>query len=82
VLQFLITLLIGSIDVTVDASDNDSGVAYVTFSLNGILKSTNTTPPYIWAWDERAFGRYTIFVEAFDGAGNNATDEITVWRFF
>jgi hypothetical protein len=82
VLPFLITLLIGSIDVTVDASDNDSGVAYVTFSLNGILKSTNTTPPYIWAWDERAFGRYTIFVEAFDGAGNNATDEITVWRFF
>jgi hypothetical protein len=82
VLPFPTTLLIGSIDVTVDASDNDSGVAYVTFSLNGILKSTDTTPPYIWAWSERAFGRYTIFVEAFDGAGNSATDEITVWRFF
>jgi PKD repeat protein len=82
VLPFLITFLIGSIDVTVDASDNDSGVAYVTFSLNGIPKSTNTTPPYSWAWDERAFGRFTIVVEAFDGAGNSATDDITVWKFF
>jgi PKD repeat protein len=82
ILPFPITLLIGSIDVTVDASDNDSGVAYVTFSLNGILKSTNTTPPYSWVWDERAFGRFTIVVEAFDGAGNSATDDITVWKFF
>jgi PKD repeat protein len=82
VLPFPITLLIGSINVTVDASDNDSGVNSVKFYLNGVLKSTDTTPPYNWVWSERAFGRYTIFVEAFDVAGNSATDERTVWRFF
>jgi PKD repeat protein len=82
VLPFPITLLIGSFDVTVNASDNDSGVSYVNFSLNGILKNTDTTPPYTWEWSERAFGRYVIFVEAIDGAGNSATDEIAVWKFF
>ena len=82
VLPFPITLLIGSINVTVDASDNDSGVSSVKFFLNGILKSTDTAPPYNWVWSKPAFGRYTIFVEAVDGAGNSADDELTAWRFF
>jgi hypothetical protein len=66
----------------VDASDNDSGVSSVKFFLNGILKSTDTAPPYNWVWSKPAFGRYTIFVEAVDGAGNSADDELTAWRFF
>ena len=82
VLPFPITLLIGSINITVDASDDDSGVYSVKFYLNDILKSTDTTPPFNWAWDERTFGRYTILVEASDNTGNNATDERTVWKFF
>jgi hypothetical protein len=82
VLPFPITLVIGSIDVTVDASDNDSGVTSVLFYLNGDLMTTMTLPPYSWRWDDRGFGRYTILVKAVDGAGNNATDEMTVWRIF
>jgi len=82
VLPFPATLIIGAIDLTVNTSDNDSGVASVTFSLNGILMNTSTAPPYLWSWAERAFGRYTIKVEAFDNAGNSATDDITVWRLF
>lgn len=82
VLSFPITLLIGTHEVMVNASDNDSDIASVRFSLNGIVKNTTTTSPYRWAWDERAFGRYTIKVEAFDTEGNSATDEIVVWKFF
>jgi len=79
---FPTTLIIGSIDVTVDASDDDSGVASVAFLLNNKIQSNVTTPPYTWVWEKRSFGRYTILVEAYDVAGNNATDEITVWKFF
>jgi PKD repeat protein len=82
ILPFPTTLIIGAIDITVNASDNDSGVAYVTFSLNGILKNTTTAQPYIWTWAERAFGRYTIKVQAFDSIGNFATYYITVLKLF
>jgi len=82
VLPFPITLIIGSIDVTVDASDNDSDIANVTFSLNGVSKITDAAAPYTWAWGEKGFGRYTITVEAYDSAGNSAADEIIVWKLF
>jgi PKD repeat protein len=82
VLTFPITLLIGSINVAVNATDTDSGVSSVRFFLNGVLKSTDATPPYSWEWGGRVFGRYTILAEAFDAAGNNATAEVSVWRFF
>jgi PKD repeat protein len=82
ILPFPTTLIIGAIDITVNASDNDSGVAYVTFSLNDILKNTTTAQPYIWTWAERAFGRYTIKVQAFDSIGNFATYYITVLKLF
>lgn len=82
VLPFPITLLINTINITVDASDTDSGISSVKFFLNDVLMSTNTIPPYTWEWSGRVFGRYSITVEAYDGAGNNATDEILAWRFF
>jgi PKD repeat protein len=82
VLPFPITLLIGTINVAVDASDTDSGVSSIKFFLNDVLMSTNTIPPYTWEWSGRVFGRYSITVEAYDGAGNNATDEIIAWRIF
>jgi PKD repeat protein len=82
VLPFPITLIIGSVEITVNASDNDSGVSSIKFYLNDVLKSTDTAPPYTWVWTKPAFGRYTIFVEAVDGAGNSADDERTAWRFF
>lgn len=79
-LPFPTTLIIGSIDVTVAASDEVSGVVSVTFSLNGVVTYNATVPPYVWVWDKRVFGRYTIAVEAVDGAGNKASDEIVVWK--
>ncbi|MFO7676999.1 MAG: PKD domain-containing protein [Thermoplasmatota archaeon] len=80
--RFPITLIIGTIDVTAEAIDNQSGINYVILTLNGEIKLNLTEPPYIWKWDERFFGRYTIAVEAVDNAGNKATDEIDVVRLF
>ena len=80
--SFPVSLIIGSIDVAADASDDDSGVASVAFLLNGVLQTNVTAPPYVWVWDQRVFGRFTIVVEAFDGAGNKASDEVVVWKLF
>jgi hypothetical protein len=79
---FPFVFIIGSIDFTVEATDNNSGVESVVFSLNGMMKSTDTDPPYLWGWEERAFGRYTVTIEAYDNAGNNVTTTLTVWKIF
>jgi len=82
VLSFPVTLIFGNIDIIADASDNDSAITNVTFSLNGILKTTDATAPYSWSWETKGFGKYRIIVEAYDSAGNHMSDEITVWRLF
>lgn len=81
-LPFPTTLVIGRIQVTINTSDEGSGISSVTFSLNGVVKKTITAPPYLWDWTEKAFGRFSLEVEAIDGAGNKATDQITVWKLF
>lgn len=85
VLPFFPTIIIGGIDVIVEASDDLSGMEKVIFSLDETEKYTDEVPSndlYIWTWNEQTFGRYTLKATAFDKAGNSATDEITVWRFF
>jgi hypothetical protein len=82
ILPFPVTFMIGAVDISVNASDNDSGIAMVSFYLNGKLMSSVPSPPYTWYWSERGFGRYNILVEAVDEAGNNATAQMNVWRMF
>ena len=46
-----------------------------------MYKGNDTTEPYSWIWDERAFLKHTIKVVAVDFKGNIADDEIIVWNF-
>jgi len=80
ILPFFVTLVIGKIGVEVNASAQ-KGVDRVEFYIDNELKHNDTTAPYNWTWDKRAFFRYTIKVIAYDAAGNSASDEITVWKF-
>ncbi|HHH80151.1 MAG TPA: hypothetical protein ENL13_04545 [Thermoplasmatales archaeon] len=80
VLPFLGTIVIGSIDVEVDASDN-TGVDHVDFYVDDVLRATDDAAPYVWTWSEKTFFRHTIKAVAYDAAGNYGIDEITVWRF-
>ena len=74
------TMIIGGIDIEVDAYDKD-GIDRVEFYINKKLKATNTTEPYTWMWDERAFGFRMIEVKAYDTAGNSNTARIRVLIF-
>jgi len=83
-LPFFATLIIGLIDITVDASDDLSGMGRVEFYIKGSLKKTDTSAPYVWLWKDISFGLklYDIKVIAYDNAGNHADDTIRVWKFF
>jgi hypothetical protein len=62
----------GSITLAATASDN-VGVTKVEFSIDGVLKATDTTAPYSTAFDSRtlANGSHTLVARAFDAAGNS-----------
>ena len=77
-ISFPITIVVGSIDIMVDAE----GASRVEFYLDDELKATDDASPYSWTWDEFSFGSHTLKVIAYDNAGNSDTDEMTVWKFF
>jgi hypothetical protein len=68
------------ISVTVDAQDN-IGIQRVEIYIDGELKITDTSSPYSYDWDTTGYGDggiHTIYVKAFDFAGNNNVQLVTV----
>jgi len=81
IIPFLTTLIIGDIDVMVDATDS-SGVDRVEFFIGDQKMGTDNTAPYNFTWTQNAFFRQTIKVVAIDIFDNDAEDELMVWKFF
>jgi hypothetical protein len=67
----------GSVSVAAEATDAGSGVARVEFFLNGILQSTDTTPPFNWLWtsNKSTNGDYDLTATVYDRSGKSATTE-------
>jgi len=82
VISFFTPVIISNIDIQIDAEDDDSGLDNVKVYIDGIEKGNILFPPYTWSWTETSFGQHTISVTAYDNSGNDANDEITVWKFF
>jgi len=76
-----ITMIIGDINVEVNAEDENSGIEKVEFYVDNALKFVDTESPYIWVWMETIFGKHEIKVIAYDYGGNTASDEREVWIF-
>ena len=73
---------VSSIKVVVDASD-DVGVTRVDFFIDGVQRGTDTIadPLYEFTWDitsEITGIDHTIYVKAFDEAGNNSAALVAV----
>lgn len=81
VIPFFVTLIIGKIDIEINASAQ-KGIDRVEFYIDDELKYNDSTEPYNWTWNERAFFGHAIKVTVYDNTGNNASDEIVVWKFF
>lgn len=82
ILPFPVPVIVGKIDIDVDAANINYGIDHVEFYIDGDLKETDATEPYSWTWDEHVFFRHTIKAVAYDSSGNNVTRELLVWKFF
>ncbi|MBN2603126.1 MAG: hypothetical protein JXA91_03220 [Candidatus Thermoplasmatota archaeon] len=76
------TLVLGSINISCDVTDEETGVASVEIYIDDELKTIRENPPYSWMWNEQVFGQYNIKIVAYDYAGNKDTIEKTVFKFF
>jgi len=68
------------VSITVDAQDN-TGIDKVEFYIDGQLLSTDTSAPYQYDWDTTGYGdglSHSIYVKAYDLAGNTASQLTTV----
>jgi hypothetical protein len=74
-------LIIGDIDIILDASDN-YGLGYVVLYIDNQEKIRFTDKPYEYTWDENMFGTARIKVVVYDKSGNTAEDTIEVRKFF
>ncbi len=66
--------------VTADVTDKDGIVAKVEFLLDGTVFSTDTSPPYAAPLDTTAVadGPHVLKVVAYDGAGNSASQQMSI----
>lgn len=74
-------IIIGDIDIILDASDNYE-IDYVVLYIDNQEKIRFTDSPYEYTWDENMFGEATIKVVCFDKSKNTAEDTIKVLKFF
>jgi len=79
ILSLPLTIIVGKIDIEVEAIDNISGVERIGFYIDDEMKTIVYQPPYQWLWDEAVIGKHTIKVIAYDEAGNIASDERETW---
>jgi parallel beta-helix repeat protein len=79
------TLTIGDIEIQVEASNNESGVAHVEFYVDNDLKCNDTTKTYSYVWKrEKGFlfkHLHTIKIIAYDNAGNKISKNMTIRRY-
>ena len=80
-IPFFTTVIIGDIDIIIEASDDESGIDFVKLNIgsdNKILWSE----PFSHSWTGGAFGKITLEVIAYDEDANQAVDSIDVWKIF
>ena len=82
IMPFSLPVIIGGIDVEIEASDYWHGIDKIEFYIDEELQTIITSRPYIWRWDKMAFGKKTLKVVAYNDLGNTASDELTLWKFF
>ncbi|MCJ7571252.1 MAG: PKD domain-containing protein, partial [Candidatus Thermoplasmatota archaeon] len=80
-IPFASTVIIGDLDIIIEATDNETGINNVELEI-GTDSKTFWSEPYEYSWTETKFGKVRIKVTANDYAGNSNSDEIEVWKFF
>lgn len=78
-----LTFILGKINVTVNATDNESGMNRVEFYVDDILQWIDYSEPYFWIWsDKKLLFPYTLTAVAYDNTGNKNSDTMKVWKVY
>ncbi len=77
-LPFNTAILVGNTTLQADASDNESGIDHVEFSICGEVVASDSEVPYEYAYDG-TFGGHTLRVVAYDGWDNTAEEIIPLY---
>ncbi len=72
------TIIIGSMNVKVDPTDEGTGTSYVEFYIDDTLVHTDEEYPFSWQWRSLGFKSYSLKTIAYDHAGNANEDVIEV----
>ena len=67
IVPFFRTIILGPMSVNIDNKD----ISKAEFYVDGMLKDTVTTTPYLWRWNERAFLKHTLETKVYDHYGNS-----------
>lgn len=77
------SFVIRDIEIIVNANDSTSGVNRVEFYIDDDLEASDSSVPYSWKWTKlNLFSSHIIKTVVYDDAGNSASDEIIVRKFF
>jgi hypothetical protein len=75
------TIILGDIDVKAEVS-GPVDFQKVDFYINDMLVSSDDESPYIWSWNERQSGVFTIKAVGFYGEDEKTSDTMTVRKIF
>jgi hypothetical protein len=75
------TIILGAIDVKAEVS-GPVDFQKVEFYLDDELVTSDDESPYIWSWNERKFGIFTIKTVGYYGEDDQTSDTITVWKIY
>lgn len=80
------TIIYGSINIQVEATDAQSGIAKVEFLIDDSVNPefVDTQSPYSWTWSKPSllFHKHTIIIIAYDNAGNPNHDLLEVKKYY
>jgi protocatechuate 3,4-dioxygenase beta subunit len=75
-------IIIGSITIEVNVTQNTSGVNRVDFYIDDIFHKTDNIKPYNFTWNKTAFFTHSIKVIAYDNSGPINIDTLNIRKFF
>jgi len=78
IIPFFIPIIVGNIEIKVNASDFSSGIDCVNFYIDGEFQFNDLMEPYRLQWNEKSFGNHMIKVVADDEVGYFESNEIKV----
>jgi len=82
-ISFISSVIIGNINIEINALDNESGLDFVKLYIDDVEKKNfSADDSFVWRWDERTFEKHIIKAIACDKVGNIAEYIMTVWKFF